>query len=97
VLKSDIELDRVRRLHRLRSFRIGSVLRVGVLALVLAAIFVGTSRTEWPKQEALLAWYAFATLCAPILAFSPVRLSVAARLPRRAAPGPCGRATGIFC
>jgi two-component system, NarL family, sensor kinase len=71
VATSNVGLDRVREQHQLRSFRIASVLRIGVVALMLGAMLVGTARSDWPTQGALLALYAFAAICALILAFSP--------------------------
>jgi two-component system, NarL family, sensor kinase len=70
---SDAELDRVRRLHQLRSYRIASVLRIGVVGLMVAAMIIGTRRSEWPQQSALIVLYAFVALCAAALAFSPFR------------------------
>jgi two-component system, NarL family, sensor kinase len=69
------DMDRIRRLHQLRSFRIAAVLRLGVVALMIAALLVGTVRAEWPQQTALLALYAFLTTWALLLAFYSVRLS----------------------
>jgi two-component system, NarL family, sensor kinase len=71
VVTSDAELDRVRRLHQLRSYRIASVLRMGVVGLMVAAMIIGTRRSEWPQQSALIVLYAFVALCAAALAFSP--------------------------
>ena len=73
VLTSDVELDRVRRLHQLRSYRIGSVLRIGVVGLMVAAMLIDTPRSEWAQQSALIVLYAFVALCAVALAFSPFR------------------------
>jgi two-component system NarL family sensor kinase len=73
VLTSDVELDRVRRVHQLRSYRIGSVLRLGVVLLMVAAMLIGTRRSEWAQQTALIVLYAFAALCAVVLAFAPLR------------------------
>src|SRR5690348_5271350 len=38
---------------------------------MLGAMLVGTARSDWPTQGVLLAVYAFAAICALILAFSP--------------------------
>jgi two-component system, NarL family, sensor kinase len=70
---SDVELERVRSLHQLRSYRIASVLRIGVVGLVVAAMVVGTPHSEWARQTALVIVYAFVALCAVALAFSPFR------------------------
>ncbi|HUO41311.1 MAG TPA: hypothetical protein VMU34_27260 [Mycobacterium sp.] len=68
---SSTGLDRVRRQYRLRSFRIASVLRIGVVMLMLGAMLVGTARTDWFNQSVLLALYAFTAIWALVLAFSP--------------------------
>jgi two-component system NarL family sensor kinase len=73
VATSDVELDRVRRVHQLRSYRIASVLRCGVAALMLAATLIGTRRSEWAQQIILIALYAFVALCAVVLAYAPSR------------------------
>jgi two-component system, NarL family, sensor kinase len=73
---SSMDLNRVGQQHRLRSFRIGSGLRVGVVVLMLGAMLVGTAAHEWPKQGALIGLYAFAAAWALLLAFSPDRRSV---------------------
>ncbi|MDT5219132.1 MAG: two-component system, NarL family, sensor kinase [Mycobacterium sp.] len=73
VATSDVELDRVRRVHQLRSYRIASVLRCGVVALMLAATLIGTRRSEWSQQIILIALYAFVALCAVVLAYAPSR------------------------
>ncbi len=73
---SDAELDRVRRNHQLRSYRIVSVLRIGVVGLMAAAMLVGTPPSEWPQQTALVVVYAFVALCAVVLAFPPLRRRV---------------------
>ncbi len=75
-MTSDVELVRVRKRHQLRSYRIVSVLRIGVLAFMVSAMVVGTPQSEWAQQTALVALYAFAALCALALAFSPVRSRV---------------------
>ncbi|KAA1251507.1 sensor histidine kinase [Mycobacterium simiae] len=72
-MTSDAELIRVRRLHQLRSYRIGAVLRVGVVGFMVAAMLVGTRRSEWPQQIVLITVYAFAALWALVLAYSPSR------------------------
>ncbi|MFV8319564.1 sensor histidine kinase [Mycobacterium sp. 23] len=67
---SDVELDRVRRNHQLRSYRIVAVLRIGVLAFVIGAMVVAAPRYEWGSQIALIVLYAFAAVSALILAFT---------------------------
>lgn len=73
MLTSDVELSRVRKLHLLRSYRIASVLRIGVVGLMYAAAVTGTARDEWARQFVLLGVYAGAALCALVLAFSSFR------------------------
>lgn len=73
VATSDVELDRVRRVHRLRSYRIASVLRVGVVALMIAAMLIGTRRSEWAQQSVLIALYAGIAVCSLVLAYAPSR------------------------
>src|ERR1700722_5354013 len=74
---SDTELRRVRRVHQLRSYRIASVVRIGVVGLMVAAMIIGTRRSEWPHQILLIVTYAFVALCAVTLAFTPIRRWVA--------------------
>jgi two-component system NarL family sensor kinase len=69
----DAELERVRMVHQLRSYRIGSVLRLGVVGLMVAAMIIGTSRSEWPQETVLIVLYAFVALGALALAFAPFR------------------------
>ncbi len=69
----DVELERVRTVHQLRSYRIGSVLRIGVVGLMVAAMVIGTRRSEWPQQSVLIVLYALVALCALGLAFAPFR------------------------
>ncbi|QLL06835.1 sensor histidine kinase [Mycobacterium vicinigordonae] len=70
---SDVELERVRSVHRLRSYRIASVLRVGVVALMVAAMLIGTRQSEWPQQTVLIVVYAFIAVCSVVMAFAPSR------------------------
>jgi two-component system NarL family sensor kinase len=77
-IASDAGLDRVRTIHQLRAYRIVAVLRVGVLTFVVGAMVVAAPRYEWGSQIALVSLYAFATLSALILAFTPFeRLGIA--------------------
>lgn len=69
----DAELERVRTVHQVRSYRIGAVLRLGVVGLMVAAMIIGTGRSEWPRESLLIALYAGVGLGALALAFSPVR------------------------
>lgn len=69
----DVELERVRTVHQLRSYRIGSVLRIGVVGLMVAAMIIGTSRSEWPRECVLIVLYALVALSALGLAFAPFR------------------------
>lgn len=71
---SDVELGRVRRLHQLRSYRIASVLRLGVVGLMIAAMLSGTRRSEWTQQTVLIVAYAVVAMCALALAFPRSRL-----------------------
>lgn len=73
VINSDVELDRVRKVHQVRSYRIASVLRVGVVGLMVTAMMIGTPRAEWPRQTILIGGYALVALCAVVLAFAPFR------------------------
>jgi len=70
VVAGGLELDRVRRLHQVRSFQIGSVLRIGVVALMFGAMLVGTRQADWFKQIVLLGLYSCAALCAVVIAFA---------------------------
>lgn len=69
----DVELERVRTVHQLRSYRIGSVLRIGVVGLMVAAMIIGTNRSEWPRESVLIGLYALVALSALGLAFAPFR------------------------
>lgn len=69
----DAELERVRTIHQLRSYRIGSVLRIGVVGLMVAAMIIGTDRHEWPQESVLIVLYACVAACAAALAFAPFR------------------------
>lgn len=73
---SDVELERVRRLHRLRSYQIASVLRIGVVALMAAAMLIGTRSSEWARQTVLISLYAFVAVCSVMLAYAPLRQRV---------------------
>ncbi|MCV7197892.1 sensor histidine kinase [Mycobacterium angelicum] len=68
---SDIELERVRTVHQLRSYRIVAVLRVALLGFMVVAMFVSSPKSEWPSQTTLIAFYSFAALCALVLAYVP--------------------------
>jgi two-component system, NarL family, sensor kinase len=70
VLTSDAELDRVRMLHQGRSYRFAAVLRIGVAVLMVAAMLIGTDRSEWAQQTVLIALYGIASLCALTLSCS---------------------------
>ncbi|WP_454560861.1 sensor histidine kinase [Mycobacterium haemophilum] len=70
---SHIDLDRVGTIYRLRSFRIASVLRIGVVAMMVAAMVIGTRRCEWPRQIVWIVLYALATLVTLLLAFARFR------------------------
>jgi two-component system NarL family sensor kinase len=76
---SDTDLAEVRHAHQLRSLRLQSVLRIGVVVLMIGAMLVGTPPAEWPGQSVLLALYAFVAVPAAILAFSRRELPLWAR------------------
>ena len=72
----DVELDRVRSVHQLRAYRIASVLRIGVVGLMVAAMVVGTPKSERAQQTTLVVVYAFVALGAAVLAFARPGLRV---------------------
>lgn len=49
------------------------MLRVGVVGLMIAAMLIGTRRSEWAQQSVLIALYAGIALCSLVLAFAPSR------------------------
>jgi two-component system, NarL family, sensor kinase len=67
----DAELHRARSIHQLRSYRIASVIRIGVVGLMAAAMIIGTPRSEWPRQSVLIILYTVFALFAFGRAFSP--------------------------
>ncbi|QLL10467.1 sensor histidine kinase [Mycobacterium vicinigordonae] len=64
-------MERVRRVHALRSYRVVAVLRIGVLAFVVGAMVLASPRSEWGGQTTLVVFYALACVSALILAFAP--------------------------
>ena len=76
---SHIDLDRVRTVYRLRSFRIASVFRIGVVGLMVAAMVIGTRRSEWPRQIVWIVVYAVAALLTVLLAFTRFRGPISTR------------------
>src|SRR5262245_12999633 len=78
---STIDLDRMRQIHQSRSLRIASVLRFGVVIIMIGAMLVGTPPAEWAKQSVLLGLYALAAIGALMSAFSRAGPSV--MTPRR--------------
>ena len=86
VVDSDVELDRVRRLHQVRSYRIAALLRLGVVALMVAAMMIGTPRSEWPRQAVLIGLYGVVALCALILAIGPLRRRLRLGVPHQYEP-----------
>lgn len=68
---SDMELARVRKVHQLRAYRIGSVIRIGVVGLMVAAMVIGTRRPEWAQQGVFIACYGLLAVAALALAFAP--------------------------
>jgi two-component system NarL family sensor kinase len=73
---SSIDLPRVRAQHHTRSLRIAAVLRVGVVAIMVGAMLVGTERSYWPQQTVLLGLYGLAAAATLVLAFTPRGASV---------------------
>lgn len=69
----DVELREESGLRQLRAYRLRSVLRIGVLGLMVAAMLVGVAPRQWPRITALLAGYAFAALCALVFAYALIR------------------------
>ncbi|OBF54769.1 hypothetical protein A5787_04150 [Mycobacterium sp. 852002-50816_SCH5313054-b] len=69
---STTDLNRVRRRHRLRSLRAGYAFRIGVLAIMISAVFVGNHPGAQAKQGVLIAVYALIAVSAAILVFSRV-------------------------
>lgn len=78
---SDTDLAEVRHAHQLRSLRLQSVLRVGVVALMFGAVRVGIPRAGWPGPSVLLCLYAFVAVSAAIFAFSRRGTSVMGQIP----------------
>jgi two-component system, NarL family, sensor kinase len=72
-ITNDVELERVRSIHQHRSYRIASVLRIGVVGLMIAAMIIGTNRSEWAQQSVCIALYGLWALAAVGLAYAPVR------------------------
>src|SRR3954447_993050 len=71
------DVEQVLRKQRLRSLQAGSLLRVGVILIMILAMVMDTGPTRWPGQIALLSVYAVVTICALILAFRAKRPLVA--------------------
>ncbi|ORW33769.1 hypothetical protein AWB91_06255 [Mycobacterium paraense] len=65
------DLYRVRRMHRLRSLRAGYGLRLGVVAIMVGAMLVGTDPARWVKEGILVGLYAAVAATAAVLVFSP--------------------------
>ncbi|MCV7339875.1 sensor histidine kinase [Mycobacterium haemophilum] len=78
VVSRDLELERVRTVYRLRSFRIASVLRVGVVAMMVAAMVIGTRRSDWLWQTGWIVLYSLIAILALVLAFAPFRRRIGA-------------------
>ncbi|BBX96656.1 sensor histidine kinase [Mycobacterium lacus] len=64
------DVEQVLGKQRLRSLQAGSVLRVGVVIIMIGAMLIGTDPKRWPTQAVLLSVYAFVTVGALIGAFS---------------------------
>lgn len=69
----DVELREASSLRQLRAYRLRSVLRIGVLGLMVAAMLVGVASDQWFRIIVLLAGYALAALCALAFAYSIIR------------------------
>ncbi len=69
------ELERVHKLHQLRSYQLVSVLRLGVLVFLIGAMLIGTPQHEWAQQITLVVVYVLAAAGALLLAFSPRRVA----------------------
>jgi two-component system, NarL family, sensor kinase len=63
--------DDTGRRHRTRALRITSLLRLGLIALMLGAMLIGTNRDEWFRQSVVLAVYAIIAVWALTVALSP--------------------------
>ena len=64
------DVEQVLRKQRLRSLQAGSMLRVGVVIIMIVAMLIHRDPARWPAQAALLSSYAVIAICALILAFS---------------------------
>lgn len=67
---SNTAIDRLRQTQLQRSFRLSSAFRLGVVALMVWAMIVGTAASEWPKQLMLLAGYLAAAIAAVVVAYT---------------------------
>lgn len=67
---SSTDIEQVLRKQRLRSLQGGSVLRVGVVIIMVAAMLIATHPTRLPAQVALLGVYAFVTIGALLVTYS---------------------------
>ncbi|MBW0015274.1 ATP-binding protein [Mycobacterium sp.] len=68
---STSDLNRVRRMHRLRSLRAGYGLRLGVVAIMIGAMLVSTDPGKWVNEGVLVALYAAIAVAAAAVVFSP--------------------------
>jgi two-component system NarL family sensor kinase len=64
------DVEQVLRKQRLRSLQAGSMLRVGVVVIMVGAMLIHTDPTRWPAQAALLSAYAITAIGVLILVFS---------------------------
>ena len=69
----DSDLRQEMSLRQLRAYRLRSVLRIGVLGLMVAAMLVGVAPGQWPRVTALLVAYAAAAFCALVFAYALIR------------------------
>jgi two-component system NarL family sensor kinase len=70
----------IRMKHQLRSVRAAAILRITVIALMIAAMLVGTATSEWFAQSVLIACYAVAASAAAASAFT---LAASRKITRR--------------
>lgn len=67
---SSTDIEQVLRRQRLRSLQGGSLLRVGVLVIMIVAMFIAGDSARMPMKAVLLGIYAVVTVAALLVAFS---------------------------
>ncbi|SOJ55572.1 putative sensor histidine kinase NarS [Mycobacterium simulans] len=70
---SSTDVEQVLRKQRLRSLQAGSMLRAGVVIIMLLGMVIDTDPIRWPAQIALLGSYALIAICTLAVAFSAAR------------------------